>query len=200
MSFSSVPTVANGDSWSAAQHNTYLRDNMAALFPYTTNGDMAYRSGAGVLSRLALGAAYKLLRVNAGATNPEYGQAPFVVETHSHAVGYTYSTNAWRDAPNSSATIILLVQSTIVVFGVIVAYGGSTYGFRKWKWNIGGTDVDDMITHLSYDINQWNASPIIGYKTGVTSGNKTIKLREICEAGDFTVDRLQWIAIAIPDQ
>lgn len=49
---STVPTVANGDSWSAAQHNTYLRDNIEALWPYTTAGDLAYASAANQLSRL----------------------------------------------------------------------------------------------------------------------------------------------------
>ena len=55
MSFISVPTFATGDSFSAAQANTYWRDNMAALWPYTTNGDMAYMTGSGVISRLGIG-------------------------------------------------------------------------------------------------------------------------------------------------
>ncbi len=62
MSFISVPTFATGDSFSAAQANTYWRDNMAALWPYTTNGDMAYMTGSGVISRLGIGTAYQLLR------------------------------------------------------------------------------------------------------------------------------------------
>lgn len=61
---STVPTVANGDSWSAAQHNTYLRDNIEALWPYTTAGDMAYASAANQLARLAAGADGSYLESN----------------------------------------------------------------------------------------------------------------------------------------
>jgi len=215
-----VPIVATGDWIDAAWINQYIGDNVRAWRQaYTAAGMMAYAVDNNTLAGLAigsngalmkslgsapewlaLGSAYKLLRANAAGNAPEYGQAPFVVATKSHASGYTYATNAWRDAPFSSGTITLLVQSTILVFGVIVAYGGSTYGFRKWKWNINGADVDDMISHLSYDIGTWKSTPIIGYKTGVAAGARTVKLREICESGDFTVDRLQWIAIAIPEQ
>jgi hypothetical protein len=62
MSYNTVPTVSAGDSWSASQHNTYVRDNFAALWPYTTIGDMSYLSGSGVISRLGIGTAYQLLR------------------------------------------------------------------------------------------------------------------------------------------
>ena len=31
MAYSTVPTVSTSDSWTASQHNTYLKDNMAAL-------------------------------------------------------------------------------------------------------------------------------------------------------------------------
>jgi hypothetical protein len=109
MAYSVVPTVANGDSWSAAQHNTYLRDNLAAIFVGTTAGDLDYYTGPTAKSRLALvvnglliGAAsapawlagvaggllygasggapawlasaakYRKLRMNAGATAPEW--------------------------------------------------------------------------------------------------------------------------------
>lgn len=34
MSYTAVPTVATGDPWSAANHNTYIRDNFAWIFDY----------------------------------------------------------------------------------------------------------------------------------------------------------------------
>lgn len=71
MSFTTVPTVSNGDSWSAAQHNTYLRDNMAALFPYTTAGDLAYASASNALSRLAKPSVDSVLK-NTSAGTPSW--------------------------------------------------------------------------------------------------------------------------------
>lgn len=40
MTFSPVPTVATGDLWTAANHNTYLKDNMAALNQMASNPAM----------------------------------------------------------------------------------------------------------------------------------------------------------------
>lgn len=53
MAFNSVPTVSNGDSWSAAQHNTYIKDNFAAVWVGTTAGDIDYYTSASAKSRLA---------------------------------------------------------------------------------------------------------------------------------------------------
>jgi microcystin-dependent protein len=52
MAINFMPTVATGDVWTAAQHNTYLRDNILALFPYTAQGDIAYASSPTTLARL----------------------------------------------------------------------------------------------------------------------------------------------------
>lgn len=74
MAYSAVPTVVTGDLWSAANHNTYLRDNLAALWPFTTAGDIAVASSATALARLAVGSHIgDLLRVNAAGNAPEWG-------------------------------------------------------------------------------------------------------------------------------
>lgn len=41
-------------------------------------GDILYASNTDVLSRLAKGAAFQLLRMNSGATVPEWGQVPYI--------------------------------------------------------------------------------------------------------------------------
>ena len=66
MAYATVPTVATGDSWSAAQHNTYIKNNFAALWPYTTIGDIAYASTGTTLTRLGIGSEGKVLTVNSG--------------------------------------------------------------------------------------------------------------------------------------
>lgn len=64
MAYSAVPTVANGDSWSAAQHNTYIKDNLAAIWVGTTAGDMDYYSSATAKTRLAAGSGGSILKHN----------------------------------------------------------------------------------------------------------------------------------------
>lgn len=64
------PTVISGDSWSASQQNTYGRDNDLAYWVYTTAGDLAYATSSSALTRLGIGSAYQILRVNDSATAP----------------------------------------------------------------------------------------------------------------------------------
>lgn len=202
MSRSAVPTVSNGDSWSAAQQNTYLRDNEAAHWPYTTAGDMAYATGAADLARLAKPSVEAVMKNDNGGV-PSWltiTQMFPVVATHNNATGHSYTTAVtWRDMPNSSASITPARTSTIVVFGIVVNYGSNTYGERQFKFNIDGSDIDTHVSHESYQLNEWVSTPIIGFKTGVSSGSRTIKLREYVDAGGFTVERLFWIAVAIPE-
>lgn len=61
MSYQTVPTVATGDSWTAAQHNTYIRDNFTALWPYTDAGDIAYATSATTLGKVGIGTAAQIL-------------------------------------------------------------------------------------------------------------------------------------------
>lgn len=61
MGYSTVPYVNSGDTWTAAQHNTYIRDNFAALWPYTDAGDIVVASSAYVVTKLPIGAENTIL-------------------------------------------------------------------------------------------------------------------------------------------
>ena len=67
MAYSTVPTVVSGDTWSAAQHNTYIRDNFTALWPYTAAGDIAYAASTTALTVLPIGAEGEILSSISGA-------------------------------------------------------------------------------------------------------------------------------------
>ena len=56
MAYTPIPLVTTGDDWSAANHNTYVKDNMATTMPATIDatGDMVYASGSNVLAKLPL--------------------------------------------------------------------------------------------------------------------------------------------------
>lgn len=62
MAYSTVPTVATSDSWTASQHNTYIRANFSAVWVGTTAGDMDYYTSSTAKSRLAIGTSYQILR------------------------------------------------------------------------------------------------------------------------------------------
>jgi hypothetical protein len=47
--------VTKTATYTAAQYNTYTRDNLTAIWVYTTAGDLAYATGATTLARLGIG-------------------------------------------------------------------------------------------------------------------------------------------------
>lgn len=55
-----------------------IKDNFAALWPYTTAGDISYASSATTLARLAKGTAGQVLKMNSGATAPEWGSGDVI--------------------------------------------------------------------------------------------------------------------------
>ena len=73
MAYSAVILVATGDLWTAANNNVYLKDNMAAAWVGTAAGDTDYYTAATTKTRLAIGTAGELQRMNAAETVHEWG-------------------------------------------------------------------------------------------------------------------------------
>lgn len=197
---STVPTVANGDSWSAAQQNTYLRDNIEAVWPYTTAGDLSYASAANQLARLGIGAAYQLLRTNSAGNAPEWGGLPFATASLYNATGYSNNSTTERDVPNSSGTITLLAQSTIIMIARLFVANGTGNCISSFRTSIDGTSGN--LNSFSYGDGIGIPVVLIGMKTGVAAGARTLKLREKESYGggvSYGVDHKEWIALAIPE-
>ena len=74
MAYSTVPLVITGDSWTAGNNNTYVRDNFHAVYPdvFTSAGQIDYGTGSHMGSLLNLGASFQTLKVNSGGTYPEW--------------------------------------------------------------------------------------------------------------------------------
>ncbi len=74
MGYNAVPTVATGDVWSAANHNTYIRDNFAAGVPdiFTAAGDLVYATAANAAAPLAIGTVGQALLSSSDGL-PEWG-------------------------------------------------------------------------------------------------------------------------------
>lgn len=66
MSFSNLPTVVTGDLWTASNHNTFLRDNLAELWKYQAAEDLMVGAGPNTSKRLAAGANNTALNVHNG--------------------------------------------------------------------------------------------------------------------------------------
>lgn len=102
MAYTAVPTVATNDYWSAAQHNTYIRDNFAAGVPdiFTTKGDLAVATGADVAARLAVG----------GDGAPLVGDA-------AQTAGVRWANTNKTAASGSAVSVALYTQGTAAANG-----------------------------------------------------------------------------------
>jgi hypothetical protein len=78
MAWTAPRTWVAGEVLTAALLNTHLRDNILETTPatVTTAGDVVVADAANSIKRIALGTGLQLLRVNAGATDVEWGSMP----------------------------------------------------------------------------------------------------------------------------
>jgi hypothetical protein len=116
MAYSVVPSLSTGDLWTAANANTYWRDNFAALWPYAAAGEIAIAASATTLTKIAMGAASTYLRVNSAGTAHEYGALPVTTLVTARQGG---SATIW-DSPGSSdytpvGTVIQAGEAQIVI-------------------------------------------------------------------------------------
>src|SRR3972149_2928849 len=76
MAWTAPRTWVAAEILTAALLNTHLRDNLLETGPakVTTQGDLLYATAANALTRLAKGTADQQLRMNAGATAPEWAK------------------------------------------------------------------------------------------------------------------------------
>jgi len=89
MSFTTIPSVVTGQTYTAANYNTYIKDNLNTLWVYTTAGDIAYATSATVLARLALVQGGILI---GGASAPEW----LAIGSTGQYLGVTAGAPAWK--------------------------------------------------------------------------------------------------------
>lgn len=83
MAFNNSFTAVTGATYTAAQYNTHTRDNLTAIWVYTTAGDISYASSATTLARLAIGANGSYLESTGSAPQwtKFYRYMPFLLNT-----------------------------------------------------------------------------------------------------------------------
>jgi hypothetical protein len=157
--------------------NQQIRDNGNAIWVGTTAGDMDYYTGATGKARLPIGTAGKVLKVNAGATAPEWGSnkglSCYGYITTGYVLGGTQET--WTDI--SLATVNIVVPHTVTLFAIAVGMAHmTTIGSGYIRWMLDTTGQKEMIVG-STNVPLQDSFAILGVKTGVTAGTKTCKLQ-----------------------
>jgi hypothetical protein len=216
MAFNTVPTVSTGDSWSASQHNTYIRDNLAALWVGVAGGDMDYYSAANTKARLGKPSVASLLQMDGGGV-PSWltrtagkflavsaaGAFEFVsaIDDIGSASNYGAQSSSdtvnWTDITGLSITLTLSKAGYIFVCGNILMYTANPSYGAQFIANING--VDSTLIHRSYDAYP-GGSTLFDFKAGVSSGTKIVKVR--FRSGQSGIDASTFggsiVALAIP--
>lgn len=156
MSYKTVPSVADNDTWSASQHNTYIRDNFSALWPYTTAGDMAYSDSTSSLARLPIGSNGQVLSI----LNYEIGWYDFYspvsclvgIVTPQSIPNASWTTLSFDTIYKnsdmfslSSPTEINIIKDGIYNVSGFVRYSNNDTGTREFKIYFSGAVNPDYV-------------------------------------------------------
>ena len=95
MAFTSPLTAVSGATFTAAQFNTNVRDNLNAIWVGTTAGDVDYYTSSSAKTRLAIGGAGTFLKSSGSA--PTWGSLDFANVYHDTA----------QNVSNASATALV---------------------------------------------------------------------------------------------
>ena len=145
MSYTDFPLVARGDLWTAAQHNTYFKNNFAASEAptVTTKGDMVIGTGSKAIGRLAI-TANRMMK--SSSTAPAWfalGNPHEILRTNAAASDY-----AWFALPPAcfvSRTASLTLSSATET---AITFTAEEYdGYAMWA---AGTPTRITIPSLSY--------------------------------------------------
>lgn len=150
MAFGTVPLVATSDSWTASQHNTYIRDNFAAVWVGTTAGDLNYYTSATAKTRLAIGTANQILRSTGSA--PAWSDLSTI--TAAKAMVASQAAGDVFYASSSSALARIAIGGAYTFFGsngTTPSWGSIAYrrqGGSSTVWTTQGTTSYTPTTSL----------------------------------------------------
>jgi len=153
MAWSAPFTAVLGATITAASHNTGYRDNLNAIWVYTTAGDMSYASSATALARLAVGADDTVLRST--GTAPSWGNLPFsgalITRTTTQSINdstetaitftaETFDVGGYWDA--GAPTRLTIPTTGYYIFGGQVSWATNTSGIRDAKLFVNGSVIN----------------------------------------------------------
>lgn len=186
MAWTAPRTWTTGELVTAALLNTHVRDNLleSAAAKVTTAGDLVYATGANALARLPKGTAAQVLKMNPGATAPEWG-APTLAASSTIATSLAIGTNpatagllrlanadgiSFRNGGNTNNVQIVAVDaSNNILFGD-ANQSLDTYFYYKGSRNL--FFIDGTLTRMLL-----GAGLVLGSATGGDKGAGTINVQ-----------------------
>ena len=206
MAKSTVPLVATGDWIDAAWLNQYLRDNVAALWPYTTAGDISYATSPTVLARLGKPSVESVLK-NTSAGAPSWLSLASI-DGRVHASGMiTDTTNRTTSSATFANVTGVTFNLVLTQICTIYAFAYGNYGVDDYAnvptFGISINGVDDA-SPISSMIPAGLTEPLFVTMTkasGIAAGTRAIQLRFRIPSGIDLVNirQCRMIAFAVVD-
>lgn len=207
MAFTSPMTAVTGATYTAAQFNTHVRDNLNAIWVGTTAGDMAYWTSATTRARLAKGAANTVLMNNGSV--PSWSSNPAISGLFAKIGGVSfspdadYSGGAYADVTGATVTLVLPAGKTYTIMSIASIQAYNTYAGSgrqtKIQTVIDGTAQNHDGANGSMNPPRNEGETRIAIKTGVTSGSKVVKLQAMADGNPTHVTGGYLIAIAFAE-
>jgi len=165
-----VTTYYTGSSWANL-------DTTGMTNPMTTTGDTIYSSSGSTPARLAIGTAGQVLKVNAGATAPEWGAA-------GGASGLTF-INKYEPSSVSTQAMNDIFSSTYKYYKIVWSVVMSDSAELQLRLRVSGNDATSNYNISQVQVQVGNANAQASVETaigaiplsyGATSGIKTGEL------------------------
>lgn len=183
MSFDNSYTAVTGATYQAADYNTYVKSNLNALWVGSAAGDMEYYSSAVAKTRLPKGTALQVLRMNSGATAPEWATFSTAGLLHTSGLvtmtsGTSTSSTSLTDVSGMSLTLTLTKTCSVFAFAFGQSRTDDGVYYPTFALSINGTvDSSGLGSHRS---SEWE-SPfqfVSMYKLdSVAAGSCVVKLQ-----------------------
>lgn len=205
MAFNNGFTAVTGATYTAAQYNTYVRDNFSAIWVGTTAGDLNYYSSATAKSRLAIGAANYILTSSGTAPQWSAPSALNYIPGLLHAKGkidfapvFSF-TGGMTDISGATVTLTLTRTCTILVMASVVGYNATTGRTFYYRAVVDGTADPTPVYSSNGGEARNEALPYIYYATGIASGSRIVKLQCSADTDPNWVERGKLIALAFTE-
>lgn len=183
MSFDNSYTAVTGATYQAADYNTYVKSNLNALWVGSAAGDMDYYSSATAKTRLPKGTALQVLRMNSGATAPEWATISTAGVLHTSGIvtmtaGASTASTSLVDVTGMSLTLTLTKTCSVFAFAFGQSRTDDGVYYPTFALSINGTvDSSGLGSHRS---SEWE-SPwqfVSMYKLdSVAAGSCVVKLQ-----------------------
>lgn len=201
MSFNNSFTAVTGATYTAAQYNTHTRDNLTAIWVYTTAGDIAYATSATALARLGIGANTTTVLMPAAGV-PTWSHSPAIQGvlhakgTVDFAPGGQSFSSTWADITGATLDLVLTQTCTVFVMAVVGGYNGTTGRSFNIRANVNGSADSAPTLQFNGGAARNEALPYNFYVAGVTAGTRTVKLQCQADTQPNVVERGRLQALA----